>query len=57
MDILFFTIIPVIISIVSLVLLFAVLYFIYKSINTSLLLRKEQNVLLREILEKIGKKS
>ncbi len=55
MDNLIFSIFPVLLSVVPVVSLLIAAFFIYKWANAALTLKKEQNDLLRDILEKMRK--
>jgi len=48
------TFFPILVVVVYLAILFGILYMIYKWVNKFLNLRREQNDLLREIVNKMG---
>jgi hypothetical protein len=55
MDNLIFSIFPILLSVVPVALLLVAAYFTYKWVNAALVLKKEQNDLLRDILDKMRK--
>ena len=54
--ILFMPMFSIVIIVIYLAILFGILYLIYKWVNTFINLKKEQNDILREIVNKMGDK-
>jgi len=56
MDMLMFSVFPILIFLFYMVILATVLYFIYTWVNKFISLKKEQNDLLREIIKRLENK-
>lgn len=56
MDMLMFSVIPILVGLFYLTIIAIVLYFIYTWVNKFISLKKEQNDLLREIIKRMENK-